>query len=61
MDYPQELKDRVRNTIACVEEEDLPDSAHWMKIHDLLNMDYGDVFPIMTSDPEFFGITKVPG
>jgi len=47
-------KQEVKDVMEDVEELDLPDGAHWALIHDLLGLDYGDVFDFIAADPEFF-------
>jgi hypothetical protein len=49
-------KEEVKAVIDDVDELDLPDGAHWALIAERLGIEYGDVFPIITSDPEFFGL-----
>lgn len=49
------FKRKVKEVMADVDALDLPDGAHWALVHERLGMDYGDVFPIIGSDPEFFG------
>ncbi|WP_273785659.1 hypothetical protein [Brucella intermedia] len=52
-------KQRIREVMNEVEELDLPDGAHWMMVHERLGLDYGDVFEIISLDPEFFGCEAV--
>lgn len=53
-------KEQVREVMEEVEELDLPDGAHWALIHDRLGLEYGDVFDIIGSDPEFFNCEVQP-
>lgn len=48
-------KEEVRRIMAEVDALDLPDGAHWMMVHERLGLEYGEVFDIIGSDPEFFG------
>lgn len=48
-------KEDVRRVMAEVDALDLPDGAHWALVHERLDLEYGDVFDIIASDPEFFG------
>jgi hypothetical protein len=48
-------KERVREVMADVDEMGLPDGAHWAMVHERLGLEYGDVFDIIDSDPDFFG------
>lgn len=48
-------KEDVRRVMAEVDALDLPDGAHWALVHERLDLEYGDVFEIIASDPEFFG------
>jgi len=50
-----ELED-VRRVMAEVDALDLSDGAHWALVHEMLGLEYGDVFDIIASDPEFFGV-----
>jgi hypothetical protein len=52
-------KQEVAEVIAEVDALDLPDGAHWSMVHERLGLEYGDLFPIMAEDPEFFGLTPV--
>lgn len=48
-------KEEVRDVMEQVDELDLPDGAHWALIHERLGLEYGDVFDIIGTDPDFFG------
>jgi hypothetical protein len=41
-----------------VDDLDLPDGAHWMRVHEILGLPYGDVFEYIAEDPAYFGATK---
>lgn len=49
-------KERIKEVMDEVDELDLPDGAHWMLIHEKLGLEYGDLFPMLEDDPEYFGI-----
>lgn len=51
-------KQRIKEVMDEVDGYDLPDGAHWQLIHEKLGLEYGDVFPIIADDPEFFGATE---
>jgi hypothetical protein len=51
-------KEAVKVVLDEVQALGLSDGAHWAMVHQRLRLPYGDVFPIMTADPEFFGLTK---
>lgn len=51
-------KERVREVMEEVDALDLPDGAHWAMIYDRLGLEYGDVFDIITADPDFFGLKR---
>lgn len=48
-------KEHIRNVLEEIDELDLPDGAHWAMAHERLGMDYGDIFTVISEDPEFFG------
>lgn len=49
-------KEQVRDTIEYVEELDLADGASWMLVHEMLGLEYGEVFDIIAKHPAFFGV-----
>lgn len=51
-------KAEVRKVMQEIDEMDLPDGAHWALVHERLGLEYGDVFDIIASDPDFFGVTE---
>lgn len=51
-------KEQVKAVLDEVDELDMPDGAHWMLCHEKLGLKYGDLFPIMEADPEFFGLRE---
>lgn len=55
---PRPTKEEVRDVMAEVDALDLPDGAHWMLVHERLDLEYGDVFDYIVDDPEFFGVEK---
>lgn len=48
-------KEQVKEAMQDAEEMDLPDGAYWAMVHDLLGLEYGDVFDFITTDPAYFG------
>ena len=48
-------KEDVRDAMATADSMDLPDGAYWFMVHDILDLEYGDVFDFIAADPEFFG------
>lgn len=40
-------KERVVGVLDYVEALDLPDGAHWALMHEMLELEYGDLFPLM--------------
>lgn len=48
-------KEKIKEVMEQVEALDLPDGAHWALIHELLELDYGDVFDLLAEDHEYFG------
>lgn len=51
-------KERIKDVLDEVEALDLADGAHWALVHERLGLSYGDVFPLMAKDPEFFGLKE---
>lgn len=51
-------KHDVKRVMDEVDSLDLPDGAHWAMVHELLGLEYGDVFTIIGSDSAFFGATE---
>lgn len=49
-------KDEVQRVLEDVEDHDLPDGAHWMMCHEMLGLEYGDLFPLM----EEYGLFDEP-
>ena len=54
-------KERIKDVIDTVEEMNLPEGAYWAMIHELLDLDYGDVFEYIVEDPDFFGYEAAEG
>lgn len=52
-------KQEVKDVIDDLETLNLPVGAFWSMVHERLGLEYGEVFPIMTSDPEFFELKRV--
>lgn len=48
-------KEDVKKAMDKVDELDLPDGAHWARVHELLKLPYGEVFDYIAADPAFFG------
>ena len=40
-------KENVAETLEAVTAFDLPDGAHWQMCHDMLDLEYGELFPLM--------------
>lgn len=53
-------KEDVRRVMADVDALDLADGAHWALVHEMLGLEYGDVFDIIGTDPAFFGYAPAP-
>jgi hypothetical protein len=51
---PTDLELKLKRIMDEVDELDLPDGAHWGVVHDRMGMEYGDVFPILEGNLEFF-------
>lgn len=58
---PKPSKERIKEVMDEVDAMDLNDFAHWMVCHEKLGLEYGDLFPLLRKDAEFFGIKKVEG
>lgn len=50
--------EEIKAVLDEVDDLDLPDGAHWMLCHEKLGMEYGDLFPRMTANPDFFGLKR---
>ena len=48
-------KEDVRDAMETADGMNLPDGAYWLMVHDLLDLEYGDVFDFIAEDPDFFG------
>lgn len=48
-------KEQVRDVMESPDLEDYGDGAYWALVHDILGLEYGDVFDYIANDPEFFG------
>lgn len=44
---PNPTKEMIQQVLDEVDSYDLPDGAHWMMCHQKLNLEYGDLFPLM--------------
>lgn len=49
-------KERVKEIMDYVDCMDLPDAAYWQMVHELLDLEYGEVFQMIGRDPAFFGV-----
>ena len=49
-------REQIKEVLDEVDALDLPDGAYWQLVHEKLGLDYGDVFPLMLNDPEFFDV-----
>ena len=47
-------KHEVKVALEIASEADLPDGAYWQMVHDILELEYGDVFPIIFEDLDFY-------
>ena len=47
-------KHQVKVALEIASEANLPDGAYWQMVHDILELEYGDVFPIIAEDPDFY-------
>jgi hypothetical protein len=47
MSTPYPTKEEVQQVLEEVEALDLPDGAYWMMCHEMLGLEYGDLFPLM--------------
>lgn len=56
MSNTKPTKEDVLKVMHKVDAMNLPDGAHWMLIHEKLNLPYGDVFEYFEKDPAFFGV-----
>lgn len=54
-------KERVKEVMEEVDAMDLSDGAHWAMVHDQLGLDYGEVFDIIASDPDYFSDFEFDG
>ena len=41
--------EEIRDAMAQAD-NDLPDGAYWAMVHDILGVEYGEVFPILAED-----------
>ena len=51
---PSSMPDKHQVKVALEianEASGLPDGAYWQMVHDILKLEYGDVFPIIAEDP----------
>lgn len=51
-------KRTIRLVLNEVETLGLPDGAHWVMVHERLGLEYGEVFPLMSADPEYFDLVE---
>ena len=42
--------EEIEAVMDMVEDDDLPDGAYWHKVHEILGLDYGDVFSILAKE-----------
>ena len=47
-------KHEIKVALEIASEANLPDGAYWQMVHDILHLEYGDVFPIIAEDPDFY-------
>jgi hypothetical protein len=40
-------KEAVQSALETADALDLPDGAYWAYVHDILNLEYGDVFDLL--------------
>lgn len=51
-------KERVKQVIDEMD-DNLPDGAYWSIVHQKLGLEYGEVFTIMSDNPDYFGLKEV--
>ena len=49
-------KHEIKVALEIASEANLPDGAYWQMVHDILKLEYGDVFPIIAEDPDFYNL-----
>lgn len=57
---PLATKERLRDVMREVDTYNLPEGAYWALVHELMGMEYGDVFPIIGDDTDFFEYEAEP-
>lgn len=55
---PKPSKKEVKEVIDDPALEEYGDGAYWGLVHERLGLEYGDVFDIITADPEYFGYSQ---